>query len=174
MGWGMANESCGTLLCPMCETPGEVRRYKNHARGKMYIACECGQIRPALNQSYILRNGEFIAGHPLAPDAGEVAAAKAAHAAKKGAKTDTPSEGSESGRGSVNSGEGDGKPAAAAPEEPVTEKPPVTEPAEVAKPVNEKSPPKKPVKVKVRAQAQPQSKPTAPDSEPVKKWGGFF
>jgi len=158
MGWGMANESCGTLLCPMCETPGEVRRYKNHARGKMYIACECGQIRPAMNQSYILRNGEFIAGHALAPDAGEIAGAKAAYSARKGSAPAPAGEPVEAREKST--------PAPQAPKpEVVTEKP------KVAKPVNEKSPPKKPVKV--RAQERPQVKTPTPTA-PVKKWGGFF
>lgn len=60
------NQTIGHIQCPICDTPGEVRRYKGGTRGSMYWACQCGQIRPVKSQVYILKNAEFY------PDAGEL------------------------------------------------------------------------------------------------------
>ena len=60
------NQTIGHIQCPLCHTPGEVRRYKGSARGSLYWACQCGQIRPATNQKYIRENAEFY------PDAGDL------------------------------------------------------------------------------------------------------
>lgn len=60
------NQTIGHIQCPICDTPGEVRRYKGSNRGTMYWACQCGQIRPVKSQKYILKNAEFY------PDAGDL------------------------------------------------------------------------------------------------------
>lgn len=53
------NRTIGHIDCPLCKSPGEVRRYKDSARGQLYWACRCGQIRPATNQTYIKTHALF-------------------------------------------------------------------------------------------------------------------
>lgn len=154
----MSNDTCGQILCPMCGTRGEVRRYKNHARGKMYFACACGQIRPALNQSFILRNGEFFAGHPLAPEPALITEAKAAQV-----KATSPDTGQVPHQQAPRAPAQAGEPGAA--RDKATS--PTPAPQSAQKSVNEKPPASKPV-------TKPESvKDAAPVKEPSTIFGGI-
>ncbi|HET8882625.1 MAG TPA: hypothetical protein VFM56_10665 [Solimonas sp.] len=65
----MANPAVGRIRCPICDGDAEVRRYKGSDRGKLYWACGCGQIRPALavGQAYIERNMRALDVPPPEP-----------------------------------------------------------------------------------------------------------
>lgn len=87
------NQTIGHIHCPICNTPGEVRRYKGGVNGALYWACECGQIRPVKSQRYILKNAEFYpdAGDLLPPGAKMFTPAKpAAPVTEKSAPVDRP------------------------------------------------------------------------------------
>ncbi len=60
------NQTVGRCRCLSCDDSADVRRLKNHERGKLYLVChECGTMRPSgvRFQRFVVNNTVLSDGH---------------------------------------------------------------------------------------------------------------